>query len=47
MAAAKEVGVDAVIVAVLSQLGNIYSLKEEQKMELQAFLGGEDVFLFS
>lgn len=45
MAAAKEVGVDAAIAAVLSQLGNIYSFKEEQKMELQAFLDGEDVFL--
>lgn len=35
---------DAAAATVLSELGGIFTFKEEQKMTLQAFHGGRDVF---
>ena len=40
----EEVSVDTTIASVLSELENISSLKEEQRMTLEAFLHGQDVF---
>ncbi len=45
MAAAKEVSLHAAIAAVLSELDNTSSLKEEQRMALKALLDGKDVFV--
>lgn len=44
MTAAKEVSVDAAIASVLSELDNIYLLKEEQRTALKACHYGKDVF---
>ncbi len=44
MAAPIELSMDASIAAVLSELDNISSLKEEQRTAPKAFLGGKDVF---
>lgn len=38
MAAAKEISLEAAIVAVLSEVDGIFSLKEEQQSALKAFL---------
>ncbi len=46
MAAAKEVSMDVALAAVLSELNNISSLREEQRKALKAFLGGKNVFAF-
>lgn len=45
MAIAKEISVDAAIVAVFSELDVIFKLKEWQKMALGGFLGGRHVFM--
>lgn len=47
MPAAEEVSMDAAISGVLSELDNISSLKEEQRMVWKAFLDGKDVSLWS
>lgn len=44
MTAAKAISMDAVIVTVLSQLDGIFTLKREQRMVPQTFLGGKHVF---
>lgn len=39
--------VEAAVVAVLSELDGILTFREEQKAELEAFLGGQRVFNFN
>ncbi len=46
-AATVEVSMDATIAAILLELNNISSSKEEQRMALKAFQGGKDVFCSS
>ncbi len=46
MAAAKEVGMNAAIAAVLSELDYISSFKEEQRTAFKAFLYGKYVLVF-
>ncbi len=45
MEVAVEPSMDATIAAVLSELDNILSSKEEQRTALEAFLRGNDVFV--
>ncbi len=44
MAPSDMVSIDPAILPVLSDLRSIYSLKEEPKTTLKAFLDGKDVF---
>lgn len=41
MAAAKEIRVDASVAAELLEVDGVFTLKEEQRMELKAFLIGQ------
>lgn len=43
LAVAKNTGVVAAVAALLSELDGIFTLKEEQRTALRAFLGGQDV----
>lgn len=40
-AAVKEMSVEAAVAAVLSEMDGIWALKDEQRTEMQAFLGGK------
>lgn len=44
MTATKEISGDAGMAAVLSEVDGVFTLKEEQRATLKAFLGGKDIF---